>query len=92
MIALDENGNFITNSNNRLTQARRPDIQNAQAESRCVQGQYAPDLTYGKNYLTWYLSDSVSDRANDLYRIASKYTQVISVIYIPEKQEYSLQC
>jgi hypothetical protein len=81
MIALDENGNFLVNENGTLKTTNFPEIQNAQSECRCYQGEWEVNTLYGKNILIWTLTNSENDRCNDLYRICSRYYAVQSITY-----------
>ncbi len=91
MIALDENGNFLSNTNGTLKETDRPEIQNAQAECRCNQGEWNVNILFGKNILIWNLTDSINDRCNDLFRICSKYYAVQAVNYNRITQRFNIQ-
>ena len=91
MIALDENGNFLQNENGQLKETANPEIQNAQSECRCNQGEWDVDILFGKNILIWNLTDSVNDRCNDLFRICSKYYAVQAVNYNRITQRFNIQ-
>lgn len=80
MIAIDDNGNFVT-SGGKLTLTNNLPQQSFKAECRCVQGGYSADSLYGRNPIIWELSKSVDDRISDLYRIGYKYLAVNSIIY-----------
>ena len=43
-IALDENGNFLTNTNGLLKESANREIQSAQAECRCNQGEWKVNI------------------------------------------------
>ncbi len=90
-IALDENGNFLTNASGLLKESANPEIQNAQAECRCNQGEWDVNILFGKNILIWNLTDSVNDRCNDLYRICIKYFAVQAVNYDNTTQRFNIQ-
>lgn len=91
MIAIDDNGNFITDAANHLTSVAVPAQQNFKAEVRCIQDTWAPDPTFGRNVLIWTLSQSPSDRCEDLTRIGLKYMTVNSVIYDEKTQKFSIE-
>lgn len=91
MIALDDNGNFVTDEAGHLTTTSIGPIQNAKSELRCQQGDWPPDLTFGRNLLTWTLSQSVQDRSLDIYRIISKYVNVQDVAYDSITETYNAQ-
>lgn len=80
MIALDANGDFIVDSNGLLTQSQNPPWQNYEAESRCLQGTYVPDETFGRNPIAWQLGN-VANKIDDLTRIGNKYVVVQSVTF-----------
>jgi len=92
MIALDENGNFKTDSKNRLVKSARPDVQNFESETRCMQTTWEADENFGKNILVWTLAQSITDRATDLVRIGSKYLTVLSVSYNSTTKRYDVKC
>lgn len=91
MIAIDDNGNFEVDASNHLKASTYPAAQNFKAETRCVQGTWIPDPTFGRNTLIWTLSQSPSDRCEDLTRIGSKYLTVLSVSYDEATQKYSVE-
>ena len=47
--------------------------QDAASESRCVQGGWFADSTYGRNPFVWSISPSDADRIADINRIVNKY-------------------
>jgi hypothetical protein len=91
MIGLDDNGNFLVDSNGRLLPSPNPPLQNFKSEVRCIQQTYAIDETYGRNVLVWTLGQSVSDRISDLYRIGLKYMPVQTVTYSEQNKKYEIQ-
>ena len=80
MIAIDDNGNFVTASGS-LSTTDKHEPQAYKAECRCFQGQYEIDPLYGLNTLVWQLSQSVNDRIGDLYRVGYKYLSVNSITF-----------
>jgi hypothetical protein len=91
VIALDDNGNFVTDDAGHLTTTRIPGIQNAKCELRCIQGSWPANLFFGRNQLIWTISQSVQDRSLDINRVATKYVQVISVTYEEDRARYNVQ-
>lgn len=91
MIALDDNGNFVTDGAGHLTVTATPLIQCAKSELRCQQGEWISDFFFGRNVLVWGISQSTHDRAVDINRIVSKYVAVISVTYDELTKTYNVQ-
>lgn len=90
MIALDDNGNFIS-ENGLLANTSYPEIQNAKSECRCTQGEWLVDILYGKNFLVWELSSSPNDRCDDLTRICAKYFAVRSVAWNQLRERFIIE-
>lgn len=80
MIALDDNGDFVTDSNGRLVQTQNAPLQDFKSETRCIQDTYPPDLTFGRNTLIWQLGN-IKNRIDDITRIGQKYIVVQSVTF-----------
>jgi hypothetical protein len=79
MIALDNNGNFVL-VDGKLSQSVNPPWQNFEAESRCLQGTYDPDQTFGRNPIAWEIGNT-ANKIDDLTRIGFKYVIVQSVTF-----------
>ncbi len=80
-IALDDQGDFVTNNAGNLTTTQLGPQQNFISEVRCLQTTYSVDPTFGRSYLVWTLSQSIKDRIDDLIRISKKYLTINSVSY-----------
>lgn len=89
-IKIDDNGDFVTDDNGLLVSIDSPNAQSAKAEMRCQQNSWFLNPNYGRNFLVWTISQSTSDRAVDLTRIAKKYVTVGTVIYNAEKKTYEI--
>lgn len=70
MIAIDENGDFVL-IDGKLTETSVPQQQNYISEVRCLQDTYEPDPGFGRNPLTWSLSQNPSERMRNLRIIKS---------------------
>jgi hypothetical protein len=82
MIAIDDQGDFIVDNDGNMTESTNPPQQNFIAEVRCLQTTYIVEPTFGRNYLTWTLSQNVNDRIADLIRISKKYLTINNVSYV----------
>lgn len=91
MIAIDDNGNFVTNAAGLLTETRTPAVQNAKAELRCLQGTWEADQYFGRNAIVWGVSQSTQDRTADINRVVSKYATCLFVAYDSLKKQYNVQ-
>lgn len=81
-IKLDADGNIVVNEITGLSeQIYGQDIleQGAISECRCEMGQNFADLNYGRDPLTWKLSQSNIDRVADIKRIIRKYYEPNSI-------------
>lgn len=92
MIEIDKDGNLTTDENGNMIEVSGiiADQQNFISEVRCTQGTFPLLPSFGKNPAVWYLSQSHTDRMDDLVRISKNYLVLKSIEYNEKKKIYEV--